>query len=102
MKFFRILTVIFISYLSYMAYKKGIELRGIGTNADGDGIGISFLGIQTAERVPEANIPQHAQGFFVFSVILGISGLLLLFLPLIKKTLPLPFKNWIRKQLETE
>ncbi|MBM7553212.1 hypothetical protein [Thalassobacillus pellis] len=102
MKFFRIMTVIFIGYLSYMAYEKGVELRAMGTNADGDGIGISFLGIQTAERVPEANIPKHAQGFFVSSIILGISGLLLLFLPMILKIVPLPLKNWIRKQFETE
>ena len=93
MKFIRILILVFIGYLSYMAYEKGIELRAMGTNADGDGIGISFLGIQTAERVSEVNIPQHAQGFFVFSVILGISGLLLLFLPVINKIVPLHFKN---------
>lgn len=102
MNFFRILAVVFIAYLSYMAYEKGIELKAMGTSADGDGIGISFLGIQTAERVPEGNIPQHAQGFFIFSVILGTSGLLLLFLPLIKKLVPSSLKYWMRKQLETD
>ncbi|MGI8313881.1 hypothetical protein [Halobacillus mangrovi] len=102
MKFIRILAVVFIGYLSYKAYEKGMELKVIGTNADGDGIGISFLGIQTAERVPETNIPQHALGFLIFSVILGVSGLILFFLPLINKIVPLSFKNWIRKQLETE
>ncbi|MFD2923193.1 hypothetical protein ACFS6F_05435 [Halobacillus naozhouensis] len=102
MRFVRLGGVILFAYLAYLLYEKGVELKAMGTNADGDGIGISFLGLQVAERVPEENIPQHAKGFFVTSVIFVVIGLTLLFQPLIKKAIPSKISNWFQRQLEIE
>jgi len=87
-KLLRFVGVIVLGICAYLAYEKGLELKAIGTNADGDGIGVSFLGLPVAERVPESNIPHYANGFVVFSVSIGIVCLLLLFLPLIRKLKP--------------
>lgn len=87
MRFVRLSGVILLGYMAYLLYQKGVDLKAMGTNADGDGIGISFLGLQVAERLPEENIPQHAKGFFVTSVMFVVIGLVLLFQPLIKEAI---------------
>jgi hypothetical protein len=51
-----------------MVYK-GLELWSLGTNVDGDGIGIHFLGLEINDRVSEASIPTYAVCFFVVSFI---------------------------------
>ncbi|QHE52650.1 hypothetical protein [Pontibacillus sp. HMF3514] len=84
----RFVDVFVLGICSYLAYEKGLELNAIGTNVDGEGIGISFIGLPVADRVPESNIPQYTKGFVVFSISLGIVSLFLLFLPFIKKLIP--------------
>lgn len=55
--------------ITVLLVNKGIELWSMGTNVDGAGIGIHFLGIEINDRVPEDNIPSYAFGFFITSFI---------------------------------
>lgn len=48
---------------------KGLELWSLGTNIDGEGVGIHFLGLEINDSAPEENIPTYAVGFFVTSFI---------------------------------
>jgi len=63
-----IVSVLLILLTALLA-KEGVELWSLGTNVDGDGIGVHFLGLEINDRVPEASIPSYAIGFFVTSVI---------------------------------
>jgi hypothetical protein len=47
---------------------KGLDLWSLGTNVDGDGIGVHFLGFEINDRVPEESIPSYAIGFFISSI----------------------------------
>lgn len=60
---------IFLAFITFLMVNKGLDLWSLGTNVDGDGIGIHFLGLEINDRVPEANIPIYAIGFFVTSFI---------------------------------
>jgi hypothetical protein len=60
---------IFLAFISVLMVNKGLDLWSLGTNVDGDGIGIHFLGLEINDRVPEAKIPSYAIGFFVTSLI---------------------------------
>lgn len=60
---------IFLAFITVLMVNKGSDLWSLGTNVDGDGIGIHFLGVEINDRVPEANIPSYAIGFFVASFI---------------------------------
>ena len=73
---------------SYLLYEKGLKLDAMGTNADGAGIGTSFLGFEINDRVPEESIPKYAKGFFVASGVVLVVGLAILIQPLIKKIMP--------------
>ncbi|WP_221567245.1 hypothetical protein [Alkalihalobacillus sp. TS-13] len=70
--------------LGVLVFMKGMDLRALGTNVDGDGIGISFLGVEIADRVHESEIPAHAKSFFVTSGIVVLIGLIFLSLPFMK------------------
>ncbi|MDR0140212.1 hypothetical protein RFW18_20845 [Metabacillus idriensis] len=59
----------FLTLITVLMVNKGIDLWSLGTNVDGDGIGVHFLGLEINDRVPEANIPTYAIGFFVSSFI---------------------------------
>ncbi|KAA0547101.1 hypothetical protein FZW96_14075 [Bacillus sp. BGMRC 2118] len=72
-KFVRWLMVGFILVLAVMLIKQGLDLWSLGTNVDGDGIGVYFLGQEINDRVPEENIPTYSIGFL-------ISGLLAILL----------------------
>ncbi|WP_404448036.1 hypothetical protein LG307_03220 [Sutcliffiella horikoshii] len=63
-------------------------LISLGTNVDGGGIGVHFLGLEINDRVPEANIPTYAIGFFVASVIT-----LLIAVALVALTMSVPGKK---------
>jgi hypothetical protein len=63
-----IISILLIS-LTALLVKEGAELWSLGTNVDGNGIGVHFLGLEINDRVPEASIPSYAIGFFVTSVI---------------------------------
>ncbi|MEK3808996.1 hypothetical protein MHB63_20905 [Bacillus sp. FSL H8-0547] len=64
----------FLAFITVLMVNKGIDLWSLGTNVDGDGIGVHFLGLEINEQVPEANIPKYAIGFFVASVITLLIG----------------------------
>jgi hypothetical protein len=63
-----IFSILLISLTALLA-KEGVELWSLGTNVDGDGIGVHFLCFEINDRVPEASIPSYAIGFFVTSAI---------------------------------
>jgi hypothetical protein len=48
---------------------KGLDLLSIGTDVDGDGIGVYFLRFEINDRVPENSIPSYAIGFFISSLV---------------------------------
>jgi hypothetical protein len=60
---------IFLAFITVLMVNKGLDLWSLGTNVDGDGIGIHFLGLEISDRVQEGNIPKYAIGFFVASFI---------------------------------
>ncbi|MBO1514108.1 hypothetical protein [Metabacillus bambusae] len=60
---------IFLAFITVLMFNKGIDLWFLGTNVDGDGIGIHFLGLEINDRVADENIPTYATGFFVASLI---------------------------------
>lgn len=54
---------------------KGLDLWSLGTDVDGDGIGVFFLGFEINDKVPEGDIPSYAIGFFISSLVaLIVSG----------------------------
>jgi hypothetical protein len=57
--------LIFLTILGIEMFYKGIELLHLGTDVDGDGIGIHYLGIEMAESLNEQNIPKAATAFLV-------------------------------------
>ncbi|MBM7661062.1 hypothetical protein JOC85_001834 [Bacillus mesophilus] len=73
----RWLILFFIVFLTISLVYKGVELWSLGTNLDGDGIGIHFLGVEINDRVPEANIPIYAIGFFSASIITSLIAIAL-------------------------
>ncbi|WP_240948472.1 hypothetical protein [Bacillus sp. RO1] len=44
---------------------EGLQLWSYGSDVDGSGIGVYFLGLEINDRVLEANIPTYAMGFFI-------------------------------------
>jgi hypothetical protein len=56
---------VFLAFITVLMVNKGLDLWSLGTDVDGDGIGVYFLGLEINDRVPEANIPSYAIGFFV-------------------------------------
>lgn len=64
--------------ITILLVNKGIELWSLGTNVDGAGIGINFLGVEINERVSEENIPSYAFGFFLTSVFTLLASIIAL------------------------
>ncbi|MGP1906892.1 hypothetical protein ACTSEZ_01910 [Metabacillus sp. JX24] len=75
---FSVIGVLLLAFLSYSAFTKGMELKALGANVDGDRMGLAFLGLPFIERLPEESIPHYAAGFLLFSGMLGILSLILL------------------------
>lgn len=71
------IALILLTFITALMVNKGLELWSLGTNVDGDGIGVYFLGFEINERVPEASIPAYAIGFFVASFITLLIALVL-------------------------
>jgi hypothetical protein len=65
----RWLMVILLSIISILFLEKGIELWSAIDQVDGDGIGISFVGLSVSERVLNESIPGYALGFTISSLI---------------------------------
>lgn len=60
---------IILLLIAILMIKKGLDILAIGTNVDGDGIGIAFLEYEINDRVKTADIRKYAIGFLVTSVI---------------------------------
>ena len=84
----RWIVISFLALIIVLMVNKGLDLWSLGTNVDGDGIGVHFLGLEINDRVPEANIPTYAIGFFVASVIT-----LLVAFVLVALTMSVPVKK---------
>ncbi|KKI88457.1 hypothetical protein WQ54_31545 [Bacillus sp. SA1-12] len=79
---YRWIVFTFLALISFLMVNKGLELWSLGTNVDGDGVGIYFLGQEINDKVPKASIPTYAIGFFIASLIT-----LLIAFALVRKTL---------------
>ncbi|MCA1038273.1 hypothetical protein LCM00_02020 [Bacillus infantis] len=55
---------------------KGIELMHLGTDVDGDGIGMHFLGIELDDSLSEQNIPKAASAFLAAGILLVLCGII--------------------------
>ncbi|MBT2641881.1 hypothetical protein J7I80_06570 [Bacillus sp. ISL-41] len=65
-----------------LLFNKGLDLRSLGTNVDGEGIGVYFYAMEINDRVPEEEIPSYANGFFISSFVVFIISILLVWLNL--------------------
>ncbi|WP_077618481.1 hypothetical protein [Bacillus sinesaloumensis] len=63
----QLLVSVVLVFLTVTLFVKGLELWSIGSNVDGDGIGIYFLGMEINDRVPVKSIPGYTTGFFILS-----------------------------------
>jgi ABC-type Na+ efflux pump permease subunit len=64
---------------------KGLDLRSLGANVDGDGIGVYFLGFEINDRVPEESISSYAIGFFISSFLALFASLAFIGINLISR-----------------
>lgn len=64
----RWLVSISLAILTILLISKGFQLWSYGTDVDGNGIGVFFLGLEINDRVLEASIPTYAIGFFIAGV----------------------------------
>ncbi|KGP90532.1 hypothetical protein N780_03760 [Pontibacillus chungwhensis BH030062] len=55
--------------LALLSFSKGLKLWSLGTNIDGDGIGVYFFLIEITDLLPEERIPTYAAGFFILSLV---------------------------------
>ncbi|WP_181954882.1 hypothetical protein [Pseudalkalibacillus caeni] len=62
-------------FIAILLLNKGIGLWSLGTNVDGDGIGVHFFVFEINDRVPEARIPYYAKGFFAASAMMMLFGI---------------------------
>lgn len=65
----RWLFVILLSVIGLLFLLKGIELWSVIGKVDGEGIGISFLGMNISDKVLNESISGYALGFTVSSII---------------------------------
>ena len=63
---------VFLIVVTILLFSKGMDLRSIGTDVDGAGIGVYFLFFEINDRVPTQSIPTYAYGFFVASLITAL------------------------------
>ncbi|MFC6040744.1 hypothetical protein ACFPYN_15055 [Paenisporosarcina macmurdoensis] len=70
--------------LTVLLINKGMDLRSLGTNVDGTGIGVHFLFLEINDRVPENSIPSYANGFFIVSLMTALAALVLAGLNLLR------------------
>jgi len=68
---------VFFIGVTVLLINKGMDLRSLGTNVDGTGIGVHFLFLEINDRVPEKSIPLYANGFFIVSLITALAALVL-------------------------
>jgi hypothetical protein len=72
--------LILLTILGIALFYKGIELLHLGTDVDGDGIGIQFLGFEMADSLSEQNIPKAATAFLAAGVLLVLYSIISAFM----------------------
>jgi len=75
--YYRWSVFVFFIGVTVLLFNKGMDLRSLGTNVDGDGIGVHFLFLEINDRVPEKSIPSYANGFFIASLVTAFAALVL-------------------------
>ncbi|MEH7382627.1 hypothetical protein V7138_19340 [Bacillus sp. JJ1533] len=65
----RWIVALILMVFTILLFKNGIDLWSLGTNVDGAGTGIYFLGLEINDRVREENIPLYSIGFFISSIV---------------------------------
>jgi hypothetical protein len=76
------------SMIGILLLGEGLKLKSLGTEVDGDGIGVYFWGIKINDHVSEIDIPSYANGFLGVGTILLILAICLFFILLKRKTAP--------------
>lgn len=71
-----VIAVVLILF-AVLFFNKGLDLWSLGTNVDGDGIGVYFLVFEINDRVPEESIPTYTIGFYISSVVAFIISIAL-------------------------
>lgn len=79
--------------LAALSASKGTDLRALGTDVDGAGIGVYFLSFEINDRVAEMSIPAYATGFFIASGVLAMAAIGMILTALRKKKVSNDLKN---------
>ncbi|GAB7388378.1 hypothetical protein BSNK01_22150 [Bacillaceae bacterium] len=69
---------IFLVFVSVLMFGEGFDLLSLGTDVDGGGIGVHFLGLEINDKVPVESIPKYAIGFLVAGVITMLNAFALM------------------------
>lgn len=75
----KIIWVIFFGVLGVVFFEKGMSLLGEVNGVDGGGIGISILGMEINDRVPEGQIIYYSIGFIVMGITLFCTAFTMVF-----------------------
>lgn len=75
---YRWIGLIFLILIAILMFNRGLNLWSLGTNVDGDGIGVYFLGLEMNDSVQETSIPKYAIGFFISGLITASLSLVLI------------------------
>jgi hypothetical protein len=70
-----VIAVVLILF-AVLLFNKGLDLWSLGTNVDGDGIGVYFIAFEINDRVSEEKIPSYAIGFLISSFVAFIISIL--------------------------
>ncbi|MGO1057772.1 hypothetical protein ACTL32_01445 [Planococcus sp. FY231025] len=79
--------------LAALSASKGMDLRALGTDVDGAGIGVYFLSFEINDRVAEMSIPAYAIGFFIASGVLALGAIGLILTAVLRKKVRNDLKN---------
>jgi hypothetical protein len=69
---------IILIIFAVLLFNKGLDLWSLGTNVDGDGIGVHFLAFEINDKVPEESIPSYAMGFFISSLVISVLSVVII------------------------
>ncbi|WP_316568938.1 hypothetical protein [Neobacillus sp. YIM B06451] len=75
----KIIWVMIFSILGVLFFEKGMSLLGAIHLVDGEGIGLSFLGIEVNDRIPAGHIIYYSIGFILFGVTLFCTAFVMVF-----------------------
>jgi len=78
----RWIIAVILFLFAVLLFNKGLDLRSLGTDVDGDGIGVYFFAMEINDRVPEESIPSYANGFLISSFVVFIISILFVWMNL--------------------